>query len=125
MDRAKRFLSTGLVAEKRARMRENSEDAFVFKELDLVRVHHNRGLFSRVLVVDRKPVIAEILFYGVHVPKLAAAITALETFEGQDLNSCYRILCQMARMNSRAMRMMITHSRKFECWMRTSSESME
>ena len=106
-------------------MGQASEDGFVFKELDFVRVNSNRSLFSRVLVVDRKSVIAEILSYSVHIPKLAAAITALETFEGQDLNPCYRMLCQMARMNSRAMRMMITHSRKFECWMRTSSESME
>ena len=37
----------------------------------------------------------------------------------------YRVLCQMARPNSRAIRMMITHSKKLECWIRTSSESME
>lgn len=124
MNGTERLLASGLVPEKRAGVRERFEDAFVKKELDLVGVNGDLGFFPGVFVVYRKPVVPQILLYGVNIPKLAAAIAALETFEGQGPTS-YRRLCQMARINSRAMRMIMTHSRKFECWIRTSSESME
>jgi hypothetical protein len=84
VDGAECLLASRFVPEKRAGVGEDFKDAFVFEELDLVRVDGYRGLLAGILVVHNKPVIPELHFYGVNVPEMAAAIAALETFEGQD-----------------------------------------
>jgi ribosomal protein S6 len=40
-------------------------------------------------------------------------------------STIYRILSQSITAISNAIRMITTHSRKFECWIRTSSDNIE
>jgi hypothetical protein len=122
---AVRQLAAGTVAEKRAGVGEFFKDTLVIKEFVFFRIHGNRSLFTGIIVVNQKPVIAICLLYDVNVPQVTAAFAALETFKGQMGSSPYRMLCQIASTNSRAIRIIITHSRKFECWIRTSSDSIE
>ena len=71
--------------EKRAGVGEDFVDAFIEKEMELIRVDGNFGLFPRVLVVHDKPEVPEVLFNRVNVPEVATAVTTLETLESRDL----------------------------------------
>ncbi len=112
------------MAEERAGVWELFKNTHVIKEFPLVRVDSYRGLLAGIRIADQETVLPVIFLYDMDPAEVAAAVPALETFEGQDTPR-YRMLCQIASTNSRAMRMMMTHSRKLECWIRTSSESIE
>ena len=118
------LLAPGAVAEERAGMRKLFKNALIIKEFPLVRVDSYRGLLSGIRIADQETVLPVLFLYDVNPAEVAAAVPALETLEGQNPPR-YRMLCQIASTNSRAMRMMMTHSRKLECWILTSSESIE
>ena len=115
----------GPVPEERAGVRQFFKDTLVIEEFVFVGIHRYRCLLTGIIIINQKTVIPVGFLYCMNIAQVTAALAALETFKGQKRSSPYRTLCQIASTNSRAIRMMITHSRKFECWMRTSSESIE
>ncbi len=120
-----RLLAPGLVAEERAGMRKLFKNTLIVKEFPLVRVDSYQGLLAGICIADQETVLPVLFLYDMDPAEVAAAVPALETLESQGPPPRYRMLCQIASTNSRAMRMMMTHSRKLECWIRTSSESIE
>ena len=120
------LLTPGLVPEEGAGVRQFFKDALVIKEFVLVRIDRNPRLLPGIIVINQEAVISIIFLDCMDISEVAAAFPALEAFESQSRSPpSQRRVCQIARPNSRAIRMMTTHSRKLECWMRTSSESIE
>lgn len=107
-------LAPGTVPEKWTRVGQFFEDALVIKEFTFIRINRNGGYFTGIIIIEEKLVIAIRFFYYVNIPQVTTAFTTLKTFKGQNL-SLYRTLCHIASTNSRAIRTIITHSRKFEC----------
>jgi len=120
------LLTSRLVPEKRACVRNFLENTFIQKNFDLVRINSHNILFVSVIVVDKERVVAPVFLNKVNHTKVMAAVPALEALKRRIVPPSYHeTACQIARPNSSAIRIIITHSRKFECWIRTSSESIE
>jgi len=75
-----------VIPEERARLGAFGKYAPVKKESNLVRVNSDRGLFTGVLVVHNKPVIAKVFVYDMDEPKMTATLPALLAFERQKFN---------------------------------------
>lgn len=84
VDRAPGLLRPGLVAEEGAGVGEFFKDAFVIEQFVFVWVNGNLGIFTGIVVMDKKPVIAVIFLNDVDVPEITATLPALEAFKRQD-----------------------------------------
>ena len=126
VDRAAGFPVILLVPQEWACLRMFRKNAVIQEEVVFILIDGNCRFLPGIFVVDQKRKPARNFLYGMDLAHVMTALTALPAFKNHIRRlPDHRMLCQMASPNSRAIRMMITHSRKFECWIRTSSESME
>lgn len=110
-------------------MRQFLKDTLVIEEGVFVRIDCYRCILPGISVMDEEPVIPVILFDDMDIAQVTAALAALKTLERQEYvppaTPQFSRFSQTTRTISRAIRMMMIHSSEFECWMRTSSESIE
>ena len=78
-----RLLTSRLMPEKRAGMRQFFKDALVIEESTFVRIYGYRGLFTGIIVIDKETVVPVLFLDDMYIAELIAAFPALEAFEDQ------------------------------------------
>jgi hypothetical protein len=75
------FLLAFTITHEGACLRLFEKNAFIGKKLVLVLINNYHGFLPGILIVDQKLILAKGFLYGVDLPHMVAALTALLAFK--------------------------------------------